>query len=565
MNNRINKLEDKVKGLRGFTNQAQASEPSPIPQAVTGVLATTGAEILQANSNRPYSDTEEDATDKFFAWLKKDFMVKLGAFLLLLAAGWFVSYAIAEEWIGPMGQIALGLIAGAAVLSLGVWRIKSFQHQGGIFTALGGSVMIMTLFAAREIYDLFTPTSALAIMFGVVVLMALVSVRYQSQALAFATLALGSLSPLLTNSPTPSAEGLFTYLLIVAAGTLWVVWCTGWTNLTLASLIITFFYSFPFLNSSANEGAVMMFTFIFVALYYGANIISLVRRRVEGRRHLLTHTTTALGTAIFLVVWIQATVAAEWQSLLYVLWAMVFALGTYVVYSYTANYAAFYLYAAISAGLIGVATAAELSGPALTIAYILEISLVILAAVKISRGIKIPSKISLLYVVPVILSLESLLPYNWYRGIPLPDFIVLLLMTTVLINMGLVFQKLLNEGNEKNPEGYHKYISTLFSIGGFYAVALVWLCTHALFENDLATLLSLVAYTVTGLTMIVISKTENVKGLKLAGAVLIGVVVLRLLFIDVWEMSEGGRIITFLVIGVMLVSTAFMQKLRGDR
>ena len=53
------------------------------------------------------------------------------------------------------------------------------------------------------------------------------------------------------------------------------------------------------------------------------------------------------------------------------------------------------------------------------------------------------------------------------------------------------------------------------------------------------------------------------KEVTLSGGILLGFVVLRLLLVDVWAMDLVGRIITFVVIGVLLISTAFMGNSKG--
>ncbi len=42
----------------------------------------------------------------------------------------------------------------------------------------------------------------------------------------------------------------------------------------------------------------------------------------------------------------------------------------------------------------------------------------------------------------------------------------------------------------------------------------------------------------------------------------LGFVVLRLLTVDVWKMELTGRIITFLLVGALLMSTAFLVRKR---
>ena len=557
LNNRINNLEKTInyltksesKEIEDSKNVVPASSVTPIPPRSTSMY---GNQYV----NNSFQN-EQDVHNKFIEWVKEDFLVKVGGLLIIIAIGWFVSYAFANNWIGPVGRVTLGLLLGVSVMSFGVWRMGHYREQGGIFTAIGGIIIIMSLFAAREIYEFFTPGSALGLMFLTVVFMALASVRYNLQSLAFATLILGSLAPHLTNSPTSDAVSLFTYLMILTLGTLWVVYQTGWTKFTLASLLVTSFYSLPFLfDNLSDQGTVMMFIFTFVGIYFIANLVSLIRRREDVKVHLSVHISTAIVTAVFLFFWIESASAQEWKSLLYVTWALVFSGGAYLVYIYTANRVAFYLYGAVALGLIGIATAAELNGPALTIAFILEISLLIFAAGRLKATVGTMKYLLLLMVLPFTLSLESLGSPDWWNSVMHGDFAVLLLALLAFSAIGLQLREYRSEEGAQLNLGSRIFLS----VAGFYGVALVWLITHAVMAYDIATTVSLIIYTILGLVFYVLGKQANLGYLKSIGGVLIGGVVLRLLFIDVWDMELEGRIITFLIIGVLLISTAFIGK-----
>jgi len=97
-------------------------------------------------------------------------------------------------------------------------------------------------------------------------------------------------------------------------------------------------------------------------------------------------------------------------------------------------------------------------------------------------------------------------------------------------------------------------------------VTLVWLVTHSGIADtassayEIATMFSLVIYTVTGITLLVVGQKKDWKGLVFGGNVLIGLVVCRLIFIDLSQMEIVGKIITFMVIGALLISTAFIMK-----
>ena len=63
-------------------------------------------------------------SERFIKWVREDWLLKLGAFLILIGFGWFATYAFLNNWVGPYGRIGLGIFAGVAILILGQWRFK---------------------------------------------------------------------------------------------------------------------------------------------------------------------------------------------------------------------------------------------------------------------------------------------------------------------------------------------------------------------------------------------------------------------------------------------------------
>ncbi|OIP77011.1 MAG: hypothetical protein AUK16_02655 [Parcubacteria group bacterium CG2_30_44_11] len=562
------KLHDINERITRLENKGMVASPVvPVAPAAVTTLTHQVAPVVDAHSmaipnqvQSPYAPAvmEPSAIE---LWLKQDFFTKLGAFLLLLAAGWFVSYAFANNWIGPMGRIMLGLMFGALGLVVGVWRIRTHAHQGSIFTVLGATTILLTIFAARELYDFFTPITALVMIFASSAFVAFVSVMYSRQSLAVAGLILGMIAPLFINVVTPDTAGLFFYLLLVTLGTLWIVSITGWSTLTPIALTIVSFYSLPYItvgvDADADRQTAFMFSFIFVTLFYVTNIVSTVRR--VGYKNLQAQIYTALGTAMFLVTWVLVAAAPEWQSLLFVVWALVFAVGAYLVAKLTTNTYVFYLYGAIAVGLIGIATAAELSGPALVIAYLLEIGFVMVSATLIQVQGKMLAQLSFLLAIPGVLSIPSLVSSNWRTGVFHNDFVVVLLCTVVFTLAGLVVYA-----------KHHLDLQTvtkdtariLLSVAGAYAVAFVWLVLHGLMSEDVATMIALALYTLVGISTFIYGKVNDLKTARVVGVIFITIVMSRLMLVEIWNMGLSGRIITFFVIGVMLVSTAFIKQLK---
>ncbi len=497
----------------------------------------------------------------FMEWLKEDLMMKIGALLLLIAFGWFVSYAFANNWIGEMGRIMLGLVSGALIMVLGLWRIVTHPHQGGVFTVLGSTTVILTLYAARELYDFFDPVSALGMMFLSIFFVAYVSVQYRRKYLALSSLVLAGLAPLLI-AAEPSVTGLNLYLLVVVLGTLLVVYARGWSILTFTSFIIVFLYGLPILSlaNGTDQFKGLFFAFIFTAVFFAANIVGLIINENEDNKNY--HIFIAFGSGMYLILWVLATAPEAWQSLILAAWMVVFSTGTFLVYQAVGNKLPFYMYGATSVVLLGAATAMELNGPALTIAFTIEIMLLVMLSAIIFPKTNIASRLALLFALPLLLAVESIASSAWSVGLFHSDMAVLMVLTSALVSAGVF----LTLQPDEDTRGAGR---TLLSVGAIFVLVLLWLVLHAgtspsepAYEQG--TIISLVLYTVIGIASYIIGVRTNTKMLATGGRVLIGLVIARLLVVDVWNMALAARIITFFVIGVLLISTAFIRRQKRE-
>ena len=545
----------------GLPVHRQAAER---PQSFMDPAYTPASSFMEGAQQTPHAPYPPSYSDIFIEWVKKDFFVKLGALLLLIGFGWFVSYAFANNWIGPQGRITLGLLAGVAFMILGAWRITLHRHQGGLFAVLGSTIVLLTVFAARELYGMFDPYSALAIMFLSVVFVAFVSVRHHSKGLAVASIVLAGVAPFLTSAPSADAFLLLSYLMLVVAGTLWVVYLTGARELVLAALMLTYIYFVPFLfkyiafshrGDSVEQGVVMLFGFLFTALFLLANLTSIIHKSSRAVVHS-AHIAIAAGTGIFLVLCVYATVADNWQSLMLAMWMLVFTVAAFVAYRLSDRPAPFYVYAAISLVLLAAATAAELSGPALTFAFTMEVLVILLLALHLKMTPRVVNTVALLYVLPILLSLEHFVSADWSKGIFHGDFVVLFFIMAALgVSAALLIAA--------TREGQKEYAFTgdaLATVSILYFLALLWTVTHGVLEYDAATTLTLTLYTIMGLVAYVYGTRAGKEGVRLGGALLLGFVVGRLLFVEVWQMDMLKRIGIFFIVGMLLISTAFITK-----
>jgi|CXWL01.1.fsa_nt_gi uncharacterized membrane protein len=550
LRSRVSKLEGEVATRSKILNEGQSTIPKPSVQP----LYTQPQEFIPNVVAQSTAEPGPDLGNTFIEWLQKDLFMKIGALFLLMGFGWLVSYAFIHDWIGPVGRIMLGLLSGVGILVLGAWRIRTQAHQGAIFTVLGSTIVLLTVFAARTQYDMFDPYSALVLMFLSVIFVTFVSLKYNRNSLALASLILAAIAPYLTVSASQSLNERFLYLLMIVLGTLWVVYVTGWRNLTLAALIIVGLMTAPYMVSYDEKTLALFWVFIFTAIFFVANIVSLVRQRdgITSQTNLYT----ALGTALFLVAWIFGVASEETRSLLLVAWMLVFSVGTYLVFRTTNALSPFYVYGGTSIALLAAATTAELQGAVLTIALTFEVAVLVLGAIFLKLESKVVTSLSLLFTGPIIFSLSSIVSRSWNTGVLHADFFNLLILTLILLIVGLVIV----ENNKVQNADTVGTGGVLITCGVLYGLLLVWLIMHALLSDDVATMFTLIVYTILGLGAYFKGKTEDDHSLRLGGGLLLGFVACHLLIVDVWQMDLVGRIVTFFVVGILLLSTAFMGR-----
>jgi|GEM_PF-1501907 len=170
------------------------------------------------------------------------------------------------------------------------------------------------------------------------------------------------------------------------------------------------------------------------------------------------------------------------------------------------------------------------------------------------------STILWIFTLPVIASFASFASPLWVSSWTHLDAVGLYILTTLLILTALALYsgQAVYSGDRKLLE---KYSALLWVVVGMYLVALVWRIAHAVFiSTDVAVSVALFVYTVSGLTLYMVGKSQNQDGVRYAGITLLCIVVARLLIIDVWGMEVIGRIVTFLGVGLLFILTALFEK-----
>jgi lysylphosphatidylglycerol synthetase-like protein (DUF2156 family) len=199
----------------------------------------------------------------------------------------------------------------------------------------------------------------------------------------------------------------------------------------------------------ADNSVLVYFAYAFSLVFFITNTIGILKSE-NTKENIAIDTTTAAINGLFLLSWISIAAPEEWKSLIIVGWMMLFAITSFVIFMITKNRGPFFVYLGAGVAMLATATAIELRGAALTIAYIIEAGVLPFIAYAVTRDINISRRLTFLMILPAILSLENMFSNAWVFGFSFPfeDFFVLLLMPAMLFLLGIFFYAFKSE--EKN-------------------------------------------------------------------------------------------------------------------
>lgn len=495
--------------------------------------------------------------DEVFSWLKENTLSKIGVMFILLGFGWFVSYAFLHNWIGPVGRITLGFLSGTIITILGTYRLSKIELQGLILSIIGTAFIVLTALASYYYYNFFPPIAVLFIIFLTALYTSVTAVIKGSEKLSIYGVVLSLVAPYLSHTTNLDPVLLFAYLLIVTICSVWVVAVKKWQSSMNASLLGFLLYSLPYFFSSYNLES----KYLVLSLIYLISIVYLITciwklLAYKGSFDTSDYFLNLINTVVIIGI-VLSFIPPVYQSIHFASWMFIYAISGYLIFAKTKRPELLYTHALAAILFLGIATSIELSGQTLVIAFILETAIITLSSYILTQNVSLTGSVSMIVLVPTILSFSSFISNSWHRGILHSDFIVLFLMAVIYAGFGLFFK----EKKQVETQEFTNGLSIVYLvISSIYLASIIWLSNHYLFNPDTAVFISLFIYTGLGLYTYLNGTFKTRNMLRIYGGGVLFLVVLRLILVDVWNMDLVLRVITFMVIGLMFVSTAFISK-----
>lgn len=254
--------------------------PPPIPQFPHPREVAALPKVFVApplHSSRPKSSSSLDLETLIGGrWLNR-----IGIVAIIGAVTFFLKYAFDNNWIGPSGRVAIGVLLGAAMLPWSQWLLqRGYSYFSEGIAGLGAAVMYLSIWAGCQYYKLFSLDVGFYAMIVVTAGMAAVALGRDSQRIALLSVFGGFLTPVLVSEGKDAQVVLFTYLLILGAGLLAIEMRRDWRSLTPISFLLSQFYFWgwfsEFYHPEKLERTVIFVTLFFL-LYAALPIIRAVR------------------------------------------------------------------------------------------------------------------------------------------------------------------------------------------------------------------------------------------------------------------------------------------------
>jgi uncharacterized membrane protein len=377
--------EPPIKAAETATPLVIPMAPPARPESTTPLRSGT-AQPAAAVPRKREPEALESKIGKL--WLNR-----IGIFAILIGVSYFIKYALDNGWIGPTGQIALGLLAGIAVL---LWS-ERFRNRGyAAFSyslkAVGIGVLYLSLWGAFQVYHLIPSGVAFAAMLLVTGFTMTLAITQDAEILAGFALIGGFSTPALLSTGQNHEVVLFSYVVLLDLGMLVMVAFKPWRRLLVGSFIGTAtMYVGWFINyySKDQRATTVLFTLLFGVIFA---VIPLITPLTKSRWHggfsvTLTLLPLVNAAAFFLALYLmydRETVRLTWYALALAAAYLVLSsqfkrrVGSEPEVVKTINL----LHVAIAIAFITIAVPLKLNAHWITIGWLVESAVLLLVAVR---------------------------------------------------------------------------------------------------------------------------------------------------------------------------------------
>jgi uncharacterized membrane protein len=205
--------------------------PAPAPHFAQQAQIAAGANVLPvvSSSSKTSNASKERSLE---SQIGSQWFNRIGILAVLVGMALFLKLAIDNHWVGPLGRVLIGLLAGVGFIA---WSVRFQRQDYAAFAyslkAIGSGILYLSLWAAFSLFHLIPAGAAFAAMILVTAFNGFMAWIEDAELLAVYCIAGGLSTPLLVATGGNHEVSLFSYLLMLNVAVLGMVSLRPWSRL----------------------------------------------------------------------------------------------------------------------------------------------------------------------------------------------------------------------------------------------------------------------------------------------------------------------------------------------
>ena len=416
---------------------------------------------------------------------------KIGILIVIIGVAIGAKYSIENELISPLTRIILGYLVGIGLLGFGIKLKPKFEGYSAVLVSGSISIFYFITYFAYSFYNLIPQVLAFVMMLIFTVFTVFAAIKYNRVVIAHIGLIGAYAVPFLLSSGSGRVDILFSYMLIINLGILFISIKRDWKTLHYSAFFFTWLiYGSWFADKSfysslqGYEALGIGFATAFFLIFYGVslfnNIIS--KEKLDKINIILILLNSFIYFGFGYGIFNSNTKLDTYLGLFTLFNAVIhFVVLFFIKSKKLADSTLFYSTLGMVFTFITIAIPIQLDGSWVTLLWIAQGT--ILFWIGKTKNIPIYEKISL----PILgLSFLSFLEdcYSYYHPINLDinAFWNINFLTGILAILGYGFAVYLSR---KHPEPEIEKHSPFNTIKSFYLPALLILTAYLTFRNEI--------------------------------------------------------------------------------
>ena len=265
---RLSTVEIPIQETKDTTPKVEEETPETIEEPVEEEQEEAAMAMEEEEEIEEYATSETN----FEKYIGENLFGKIGILIFIIGIGFFVKYAIDQNWINETARTLMGYAVGAGMLVLAERLHKRYHTFSSLLAGGAFGIYYLITAIAFHYYALFSHTIAFVILCVTTIFMSAVSVLYDRKELAVTALVGGFIAPFIISTDSSSIISLQIYITILNIGMFCLAMYKKWAILPMVSFAFTYIilWGTTALGSFSDSEAVTTYPtlFAFATLFY---------------------------------------------------------------------------------------------------------------------------------------------------------------------------------------------------------------------------------------------------------------------------------------------------------